>query len=99
MVGLTEDSIEQNLIDLLQQQGYSHFNDSTINPTIDTPQRDAFDRAVLEQQFNASLRRLNPEVPEPALHEAFQHLLHLDSSDIMTTNEKFHQMLCDGVDL
>jgi len=25
---LTEDSIEQNLIDLLQQQGYAYFNDT-----------------------------------------------------------------------
>jgi len=97
MAQLTEDAIEQNLIDLLQQQGYTYFNDSTIAPNSDNPQRDAFDSVVLEKQFNASLRRLNPDLPEPALHEAFQHVLHLGSNDIMTNNEKFHQMLCDGV--
>lgn len=99
MDNLNEDSIEQNLIDLLQQQGYTYFNDSTIAPNSDNPQRDAFDSVVLEKQFNASLRELNPDVPEPALHEAFQHVLHLGSSEIMTNNEKFHQLLCDGVDL
>ncbi len=96
-MSLDEEAIEQNLIDLLQQQGYSYFNDATINPTSDNPQRDAFDSVVLEKQFNASLRKLNPDLPEPALHEAFQHVLHLGTNDIMTNNEKFHQMLCDGV--
>jgi len=94
---LTEESIEQSLIDLLQQQGYTYYNDSTITPNSDNPQRDAFDSVVLEKQFQASLKKLNPEIPEPALHEAFQHVLHLGTSDIMTNNEKFHQMLCDGV--
>ena len=99
MIDLNEDSIEQNLIDLLQQQGYIYFNDSTIASNSDNPQRDAFDSVVLEKQFQVSLRKLNPDIPEPALHEAFQHVLHLGSNDIMTNNEKLHQMLCDGVDL
>jgi len=97
MSDLTEDAVEQNLIDLLQKQGYTYYNDSTIAPNSDNPQRDAFDSVVLEKQFHVSLRKLNPSIPEPALHEAFQHVLHLGSSDIMTNNEKFHQMLCDGV--
>ena len=89
-ISLTEDAIEQNLIDLLQQQGYTYFNDSTIAPNSDNPQRDAFDSVVLEKQFNASLRKLNSDLPEQALHEAFQHVLHLGTNDIMTNNEKFH---------
>jgi type I restriction enzyme, R subunit len=97
MSDLTEDAIEQNLIDLLQQQGYTYFNDSSIAPYSDNPQRDAFDSVVLENQFKASLKKLNPELPESARHEAFQHVLHLGTNDIMTNNEKFHQMLCDGV--
>lgn len=97
MTELNEDTIEQNLIDLLQKQGYSYFNDSTIAPNSDNPQRDAFDSVVLEKQFQKSLRKLNLSIPEPALHEAFQHVLHLGTNDIMTNNEKFHQMLCDGV--
>jgi len=96
-VFLSEDAIEPNLIDLLQQQGYTYFNDSTIAPNSDNPQRDAFDSVVLEKQLHASLRKLNPSIPEPALHEAFQHVLHLGTNDIMTNNEKFHQILCDGL--
>jgi len=97
MIHLNEDAVEQNLIDLLQKQGYTYYNDSDINPTSDNPQRDALDSVVLEKQFLTSLQKLNPDIPEPALHEAFQHVLHLGTTDIMTNNEKFHQMLCDGV--
>ena len=97
MIDLNEDAVEQNLIDLLQKQGYTYYNDSTIAPNSDNPQRDALDSVVLEKQFLTSLQKLNPDIPEPALHEAFQHVLHLGTTDIMTNNEKFHKMLCDGV--
>ena len=97
MTILNEDAIEQNLISLLQHQGYSYFNDGEINPSSGNPQRDAFDSVILEGQFKKSLKKINHELPESARHEAYQHVLHLGSSDIMTNNEKFHQMLCDGV--
>ena len=68
MSDLTEDAVEQNLIELLQKQGYTYYNDSTIAPNSDNPQRDALDSVVLEKQFLTSLQKLNPEIPEPALH-------------------------------
>ena len=80
-----------------QTYAQSHFNDGEINPSSGNPQRDAFDSVILEGQFKKSLKKINHELPESARHEAYQHVLHLGSSDIMTNNEKFHQMLCDGV--
>lgn len=97
MTDLTEDAIEQNLIDLLKAQGYDYFHGSILAPTGDEPQRDAFDSVVLEKEFKASLKKLNPNLPESARVEAYQHVLHLGSNDIMSNNEKFHQMLTDGV--
>jgi len=97
MTDLTEDAIEQNLIDLLKVQGYDYFHGSILAPTGDEPQRDAFDSVVLEKEFKASLKKLNPNLPESARVEAYQHVLHLGSNDIMNNNEKFHQMLTDGV--
>ena len=89
MTNLTEDAIEQNLIDLLTKQGYHYQHGNEI----DRP----FDAVVLEDVFKTALKRLNPDLPESARVEAFQHVLHLGSNDIMTNNEKFHQMLTDGV--
>ena len=90
MTDLNEDAIEQNLIELLKTQGYRYFHDSDI-------ERDGFDTVVLETQFKESLKKLNPDLPESARVEAFQHVMHLGSNDIMTNNEKLHEMLTDGV--
>ncbi|MBF0275286.1 MAG: DUF559 domain-containing protein, partial [Nitrospinae bacterium] len=97
MTDLTEGAIEQNLIDLLKNQGYQYFHGSTIAPNADNPQREGFHSVVLEKQFKASLRKINPELPESARHEAYLHVLNLGSNDIMTNNEKFHLMLTNGV--
>jgi len=89
MSHLTEDAIEQNLIDLLTTQGYRHIHGSELERSPDS--------VVLEYELKTSLKRLNPDLPESARHEAMQHVLHLGSNDIMTNNEKFHQMMTDGV--
>jgi type I restriction enzyme R subunit len=94
---LTEDSIEQNLIDLLKIQGFEYFHGAEIAPYTENAQREGFDSVILEKQFRTSLKKLNPYLPESARVEAYQHVLHLGSSDIMTNNEKFHYMMTDGV--
>jgi len=89
MVELNEGAIEQNLIELLKAQGYACFNGNALDRSLDA--------VVLEDAFKTALKRLNPELPESTRVEAFQHMMHLGSGDIMTNNEKFHQMLTDGV--
>ncbi|MCK5353588.1 MAG: type I restriction endonuclease subunit R [Methyloprofundus sp.] len=90
MTDLTEDAIEQNLIDLLKAQGYEYYHGTEL-------ERNGFGSVVLETPFKTSLKKLNPDLPESARVEAFQHVMHLGSNDIMSNNEKFHQMLTDGV--
>ena len=97
MTNLSEDDIEQNLIEMLQAQGYEYFHGSTIAPTGDNPQREGLDSVVLEKAFKAALKRLNPDVPESARVEAYRHVMHLGANDIMINNERFHEMLTDGV--
>jgi len=75
MSDLNEDAIEQNLIDLLINQGYHYFHGSTIAPNSDNPQRAEFDSVVLENQFKSLLIKLNPELPETALVEAYQQVI------------------------
>lgn len=97
MTTLNESHIEQNLIDLLTAQGYKYFYGPDIAPYSANPQRDRFDSVVLENHLKESLKRLNPDVPESARHEAYQHITNLGSSDLMANNEKFHNFLTDGI--
>jgi type I restriction enzyme R subunit len=104
MTTLNESHIEQNLIDLLVAQGYEYFYGPDIAclagrqaPYSSNPQRERFDSVILENHLKDSLRRLNPDIPESARHEAYQHIMNLGSSDIMENNEKFHTYLTDGI--
>jgi len=97
MINFNESHIEQTLIDILVAQGYEYFYGPDIAPYSDNPQRENFDSVILENHLKDSLKRLNPDIPESARHEAYQHIMNLGSSDLMANNEKFHTYLTDGI--
>lgn len=96
---LNESDIEQNLIDLLINQGYDYYYGSDIAPYSSNPQRESFGSVVLEKHLKESLFRLNPDLPEMAINDAYQHIINLGTQDLMTNNEKFHNFLTDGINV
>lgn len=74
---LHESHIEQTLIDILKTQGYQYFYGPDIAPYSTNPQRESFESVLLETELKASLKRLNPNVPESARNEAYLHILRL----------------------
>lgn len=94
---LTENTIEQSLIEQLIQQGYTYYYGADIAPYSDNPQRESFSSVVLENHFKESLKKLNPTIPESARAEAFQKIINLGTEDIMENNERFHTYLTNGV--
>ncbi len=94
---LTENTIEQSLIEQLVQQGYTYYYGADIAPYSDNPQRESFSSVVLENHFKESLKKLNPTIPESARAEAFQKIINLGTEDIMENNERFHTYLTNGV--
>lgn len=94
---MTEDTIEQSLIDQLVGQGYTYYNGTDISPISEFPQRESFTSVLLENHFKASLKKLNPTLPESARVEAYQRVINLGTEDIMENNERFHTLLTNGV--
>jgi len=94
---ITENSIEQNFIDLLKQQGYNYFYWPDIAPYSNNPERESFSWVVLENILKNSLEKLNPHVPWYARKEAFERIINLGTSELMVNNEKFHTYLTDGI--
>lgn len=94
---LTENTIEQSLIDQLVGQGYRYFNGTDISPIGVNPQRESFTSVILENHFKESLKKLNPTLPESARVEAYQKVINLGTEDIMENNERFHTLLTNGV--
>jgi type I restriction enzyme R subunit len=97
MSQLNESYAELALIDQLIAKGYQYFYGPDIAPYSANPQRESFGSSVLENHLKESLRNLNPDIPESARHEAYQHIINLGSQDLMTNNEKFHNFLTDGI--
>lgn len=97
MIKLNELHIEQIFIDMLKKQGYEYFYGPDIAPYSESPQRESFASVVLENHLKESLKRLNPDIPESARYEAYQNIINLGSSDLMSNNEKFHNFLTDGI--
>jgi len=96
-MSLTEQSIENNLIELLQDQGYEYYYWPDTAPYGSSPMRTGFDIPILESVLETSLIRLNPDVPVSARAEALSKVRRMGTTDIMTNNEAFHTMLTDGV--
>lgn len=88
-MNINENSIEQNLIELLKKQNYRYLHGSQIERNLDS--------VILEDELKNSLKRLNPLLPQSARTEAYNQILHVGSSDMMASNEKFHNLLCEGV--
>lgn len=86
---INENLIEQNLIELLKKQNYRYLHGSQIERSLDS--------VILEDELKNSLKRLNPLLPQSARTEAYNQILHVGSSDMMASNEKFHNLLCEGV--
>lgn len=94
---LTENTIEQSLIEQLVQQGYTYYYGADIAPYSNNAQRESFSSVILENHFKESLKKLNPAIPESARVEAFQKIINLGTEDIMENNERFHTYLTNGV--
>ena len=82
MEKLTENSIEQSIIDHLVSKGYTYFNGTAISPIGENPQRESFSSVLLENHFKDSLKKLNPTLPESARLEAYQKVINLGTEDI-----------------
>lgn len=94
---MTEEHIEQSLIDQLVNQGYTYLNGTDISPIGNNPQRESFTSVLLENHFKDSLKKLNPTLPESARLEAYQKVINLGTEDILENNERFHTLLTNGV--
>ena len=62
MFKINENSIEQNLIELLKKQDYKYLHGSQIERNLDS--------VILEEELKNSIKRLNPLLPQSARTEA-----------------------------
>ena len=98
MAVISEDHIEQIIIQEFIDLGYSYINGADISPE-GTAQEREFNEVVLKDRLHTAIAQLNPNVPFEAQEEAVKKLLRTDSPNLFQNNYQVHKYLTDGVDV
>jgi len=95
---ITEEQIEQIALDILSNElGY----EAIFGPDIvdcDHPER-THAEVVLAGRLKDAIDRINPNIPAEAREEAFKKAQRAASFNALESNESFHVMLTDGIDV
>lgn len=95
---ISEDHIEQVLIQELIELGYTYVHGGEISPDGGSPER-TFQEVVLKERLQSAIARFNPTIPYEAQEEALKKLLRADSPELVMNNHTFHRYLTEGVEV
>jgi type I restriction enzyme R subunit len=95
---ISEDTIEQIIIQEFVDLGYTYLNGGDISPEGISQERE-FDEVVLKLRLQSAIAKLNSNVPFEAQEEALKKVLRTDNPNLFQNNYTFHKYLTDGVDV
>lgn len=97
-MSILEDHLEQSVLELLQELGYSYECGYDIAPAPDgsRPERDNYQQVWLLRRLRRQLAHLNPHLPPSAIEDAIARLHNLEGG-LTKRNRQFHRYLRDGV--
>lgn len=98
MAVISEDHIEQVVIQEFISLGYQYVNGADLSPDGIAQERD-FNEVVLKQRLQNAIATFNPKVSSEAQEEAVRKVLRSDSPNLFQNNYQFHKYLTDGVDV
>lgn len=97
MARLTEANVEAAALAWLKSLGWAVKHGPEIAPDVLFAERADYREVVLTQRLRDALARLNPDLPQEALEDAFLRLTHPEGATLEVRNRAFHRMLVDGV--
>ena len=98
MAVISEDNIEQIIIQEFIELGYQYINGIDISPDGSMPERE-YNEVVLKNRLQEAIAKLNPTIPYEAQEEALRKVLRSDSPELFQNNYQFHKYLTEGVDV
>ena len=99
MTRLTENTIEEFSIELLESLGYEYIYAPNIAPDGDSPERKTYEDIILLERLQNAVRRINPTISADAQNEAIKELLRINSPELLSNNECFHRLLTEGINI
>lgn len=97
MNNLDEADIEAATLEWFAELGYQVVHGPDIAPGEPGAERESYEQVVLEGRLRDALVRLNPEVPQGGLDEAFRKLTRISSLQLIDANHELHYYLVNGV--
>ncbi len=97
MTRITENSIEEFSIELLELLGYDYIYGPDIAPDSETPERDNYQQVLLLDRLRRAVRRINPAIPAGQQEEAIRQIQRIASPELIANNETFHRYLTEGI--
>ena len=99
MTRITENTIEEFAIELLEQLGYEYIYAPEIAPDSENPERTSFEDVLLISRLENSIRKINSNLTPDVLDEAIKEIQRINSPELLANNETFHRMLTEGVNV
>ena len=99
MKKITESSIELLAIEHLEQSGYKYLYGPDIACDGAKPERENYQEVLLVQRLKNAIERINPGIPEMAREQALKTVLRVATPDLLQTNENFHILLTEGIEV
>ncbi|MEN7550086.1 type I restriction endonuclease subunit R [Rapidithrix thailandica] len=97
MTRITENTIEDFAIKLLEGLGYEYIYAPSIAHDGENPERSSYEEILLTNRMVEAVRRINPNVPLAAQEEAIKEIQRIHSPELLTNNENFHRLLTEGI--
>jgi len=92
---MTEDKIEQNLLQILADLNWTIVHGPEIGPD-GSGERDYHD-TVLNNRLRYVMQKLNPHIPTAPLDEALKRIMRTQQPTLLENNQAFHELLVNGV--
>jgi len=95
---ISEDHIEQVVIQEFIELGYHYINGTDISPDGSMPERE-YNEVVLKNRLQEAIAKFNKNIPYEAQEEALRKVLRSDSPNLFQNNYTFHKYLTEGVEI
>ncbi|MCF8374318.1 MAG: type I restriction endonuclease subunit R [Bacteroidales bacterium] len=96
---ITENSIEELTIELLEQLGYQYIYAPEMAPDGGQAERDSYEQVLLPGRLQSAIRKINPTIPADARDWALKEIQRINSPELLANNETFHRMLTEGINV
>jgi type I restriction enzyme R subunit len=100
MSGISEDAVEQAMLQWLAALGWQTAHGPDISPPdakIPGTERDTYRDVVLRHRLAAAIAKLNPHIPPVARDDALRHVLNPNVPGLVNANRQLYRWLVDGV--